>query len=121
MIQYMELLDDTFIAEAAPKHTVNTDEIKEAAMKKNILKVTAALAVCLVILWLIQMLLMPKYMTESKEGNLIAEYYDEYGGNDVIFIGVCGFTMLAKLAKYMWRRVRHRIQCSRLMKPQCSH
>ena len=58
-------------------------------MKKNILKVTAALAVCLVILWLIQMLLMPKYMTESKEGNLIAEYYDEYGGNDVIFIGDC--------------------------------
>ena len=35
MIQYMELLDDTFIAEAAPKHAVNTDEIKEAAMKKN--------------------------------------------------------------------------------------
>ena len=58
-------------------------------MKKNILKVTAALAVCLVILWLIQMLLMPKYMTESKEGNLIAEYYDEYGNNDVIFIGDC--------------------------------
>ena len=35
-------------------------------MKKNVLKLTAALAVCLVILWLLQMLLMPKYMTESK-------------------------------------------------------
>ena len=47
-------------------------------MKKNFLKLTAALAVCLVILWLVQGLLMPKYMTESKEGNLIAEYYDDF-------------------------------------------
>ncbi|MBQ2920544.1 MAG: SGNH/GDSL hydrolase family protein [Oscillospiraceae bacterium] len=61
-------------------------------MKKNFLKLTAALAVCLVVLWLLQMLLMPKYMTESKEGNLIAEYYDdfeEHGPHDVIFIGDC--------------------------------
>ena len=58
-------------------------------MKKNAIKLTAALAVCLVILWLVQSLLMPKYMTESKEGNLIAEYYEEYGDNDVIFIGDC--------------------------------
>ena len=58
-------------------------------MKKNALKLTAALAVCIVILWLLQMLLMPKYMTESTEGNLIAEYYEEYGDNDVIFIGDC--------------------------------
>ncbi len=56
---------------------------------KNILKITAALAVCIVILGLVQMLLMPKYMSESKEGNLIAEYYEEYGDNDVIFIGDC--------------------------------
>lgn len=61
-------------------------------MKKHFLKLTAALAVCLVILWLVQGLLMPKYMTESKEGNLIAEYYDdfeEHGPHDVIFIGDC--------------------------------
>jgi len=58
-------------------------------MKKNALKLTAALALCLVVLWLLQMLLMPKYMTESKEGNRIAEDYDEDGGNDVIFIGDC--------------------------------
>ena len=58
-------------------------------MKKNILKVTAALVVCAVLLWLVQGLLMPKYMTESLEGNLIAEYYEEYGDNDVIFIGDC--------------------------------
>lgn len=61
-------------------------------MKKNFLKLTAALVVCAVILWLLQGLLMPKYMTESKEGNLIAEYYDdfeEHGPHDVIFIGDC--------------------------------
>ncbi len=32
---------------------------------------------------------MPKYMSESPEGALIAEYYDEAYGNDVIFIGDC--------------------------------
>ncbi len=58
-------------------------------MKHNFLKLTAALVVCAVILWLLQGLLMPKYMTESKEGNLISEYYEEYGNNDVIFIGDC--------------------------------
>ena len=61
-------------------------------MKKNFLKLTAALVVCAVLLWLVQGLLMPKYMTESKEGNLIAEYYDdfeEHGPHDVIFIGDC--------------------------------
>ena len=61
-------------------------------MKKNALKLTAALLVCAVLLWLVQGLLMPKYMTESKEGNLIAEYYDDYeehGPHDVIFIGDC--------------------------------
>ena len=61
-------------------------------MKKNALKLTAALAICLVLLWLVQMLLMPKYMTESLEGNLIAEYYEDYkehGPHDVIFIGDC--------------------------------
>jgi len=61
-------------------------------MKKNFLKLTAALVICAVLLWLIQGLLMPKYMTESKEGNLISEYYDdfeEHGPHDVIFIGDC--------------------------------
>lgn len=58
-------------------------------MKKNVIKIAAGLAAALVVLWLAQCLLMPKYATESQEGNLIAEYYDEYGGNDVIFIGDC--------------------------------
>lgn len=57
--------------------------------KKSIITISIALAVCLGILYLLQALLMPKYMSESKEGALIAEYYDEAGGNDVIFIGDC--------------------------------
>lgn len=57
--------------------------------KKSIAIFAAALAVALVLLWLLQMLLMPKYMTDVREGALIAEYYDEAGGNDVVFIGDC--------------------------------
>ncbi len=37
----------------------------------------------------LQALLMPKYMTDTKEGALIGEYYDQAGGHDVLFIGDC--------------------------------
>lgn len=47
------------------------------------------LCLCTAILVLLQMLLVPKYMTHSPEGALIGEYYDNAGGNDVIFIGDC--------------------------------
>lgn len=57
--------------------------------KKNVMGICTAVCICLLILWLLQALLMPKYMSESQEGALIAEYYDEAGGNDVIFIGDC--------------------------------
>ena len=42
-----------------------------------------------VILWLLTGLLTPKYMTDIQEGALIAEYYGEKTGHDVIFIGDC--------------------------------
>ena len=45
--------------------------------------------VCVLLFGLVQALLMPKYMTESPEGAIIAEYYDYAGDNDVIFIGDC--------------------------------
>lgn len=48
-----------------------------------------SLACCLVILWLLQLLLTPKYMGQSRDGSLIGEYYDNAGGNDVLFIGDC--------------------------------
>ena len=58
-------------------------------MKKKYLLLTSALAVSLALLFLLQALLMPKYMTSVKEGALIGEYYDNAGNNDVVFIGDC--------------------------------
>lgn len=52
-------------------------------------KFLLAFSICTTILILLQMLLVPKYMTASPEGALIGEYYDQAGDNDVIFIGDC--------------------------------
>jgi len=41
------------------------------------------------ILFLLQALLMPKYMSDIQEGAMIQEYYDNAGGNDVVFISDC--------------------------------
>lgn len=57
-------------------------------MKKKII-IAVSLVVCLALLWLLQALLVPKYMSESQEGALIAEYYDNDHNNDVIFVGDC--------------------------------
>ena len=59
-------------------------------MKKKFLILPAVLAVCLAALYLLQLLLVPKYM-EGKhvEGALISEYYQNAGNNDVIFVGDC--------------------------------
>ena len=40
-------------------------------------------------LWFLQKLVVPKYITENEEGVLCSEYYDNAGGNDVLFIGDC--------------------------------
>lgn len=47
-----------------------------------------ALIVC-VVLWLLQMLLVPKYMGRVVEGNLIPEYYQETAEHELIFLGDC--------------------------------
>ena len=53
------------------------------------------LTICLVVifilatLFLLQKLLVPKYMTGIVEGAMIAEYYDETHDHDVVFIGDC--------------------------------
>ncbi len=57
-------------------------------MKKRI-ALLAALAVSLAVLLLLQALLVPKYMDNTKEGALIGEYYENAGNNDVVFIGDC--------------------------------
>ena len=63
---------------------------------KIILPCVAILLVSVILLGLLQALVMPKYMTVSKEGALIAEYYRENTAHDVLFIGDCevyeGFT-----------------------------
>ncbi len=43
----------------------------------------------LLVLWLVQLLVMPKYMTDIPEGAMIAEYYQETTSHQVIFIGDC--------------------------------
>ena len=58
-------------------------------MQKKYVLLTAALIAALAVLLLLQALLVPKYMDNTKEGALIAEYYDNSGNNDVIFIGDC--------------------------------
>lgn len=40
-------------------------------------------------LWFLQRLVMPKYMSDIREGAMIAEYYQEEKNHDVIFIGDC--------------------------------
>ena len=56
---------------------------------KNLLGVTAVLAIFAVIFTLANMLLQPKYMTDLEEGSFISQYYKESGNHDVIFIGDC--------------------------------
>ncbi len=57
--------------------------------KKSVIFIALAICLCLLALWLLQALLMPKYMEDLQEGAMISEYYAEAGDNDVIFIGNC--------------------------------
>lgn len=59
--------------------------------KKNWKSLIYAMLVFVVLLslWLLQRLVMPKYMSEATEGSMIAEYYAESKNHDVIFIGDC--------------------------------
>lgn len=57
--------------------------------KKTTLILCVCLVFCLGLLWLLQALLMPKYMGKVKEGALIGEYYQNAGNNDVVFVGDC--------------------------------
>ncbi len=58
-------------------------------MKKKILKILAVSVTVTVLLGLLQALVVPKYMDESIDGALTAEYYGFAGDNDVVFIGDC--------------------------------
>ncbi len=56
---------------------------------KIAIKIIASLFVIIIVLAALQRLVMPKYMSDTVEGALIAEYYDEVMDHDVIFIGDC--------------------------------
>jgi hypothetical protein len=58
-------------------------------MQKKYVLLPTALIVAVAILLLLQALLVPKYMDDTKEGALISEYYDCAENNDVVFVGDC--------------------------------
>ena len=53
------------------------------------LYILAGIILVLAILWLGQRLLMPKYVSDIREGSMIAEYYDDEADHDVVFVGDC--------------------------------
>lgn len=63
----------------------------ETATKKGqtTLKIAVAALIVLVSLFLLQRLLMPKYVDDVVEGAFVAEYYNEEKDHDVIFVGDC--------------------------------
>lgn len=62
--------------------------VKQKKQKKKLVFV-GIIFVILLSLWFLQRLVMPKYMSEAREGAMIAEYYAEEKNHDVIFIGDC--------------------------------
>lgn len=59
-------------------------------MKKKVaLRIIISVIIFAAIFLCLQRLLMPKYQTESKEGAMIKEYYQNAGDNDVVFITDC--------------------------------
>lgn len=64
-------------------------EKKNSSRIKNVLSVLMITVFIVTSLWLLQKLLVPKYMTGIVEGAMIAEYYDEAKDHDVVFVGDC--------------------------------
>ena len=58
-------------------------------MKKKLILSICILLATVLVLGFLQMLVTPKYMTTSRDGALIGEYYREKTAHDVVFIGDC--------------------------------
>ena len=56
---------------------------------KRALKIVISVLIVLGSLFLLQRLLMPKYVDGVVEGAFVAEYYQEVKDHDVIFVGDC--------------------------------
>ena len=57
--------------------------------RKRIIRAVCSVLVVASTLFMLQRLLLPKYVSDVVEGRLIAEYYAEEKDHDVIFIGDC--------------------------------
>lgn len=57
--------------------------------KKKIIKIACSVVIILSGIFLLQRLLVPKYVSEVVEGRLIEEYYNDEKDHDVVFIGDC--------------------------------
>jgi len=64
-------------------------EEKKTSRSRKVLTFCGVTVFVLASLYLLQKLLVPKYMTGIVEGAMIAEYYDEEHDHDVVFIGDC--------------------------------
>ncbi len=56
---------------------------------KKIISIIAAVLVVVAVLFALQRVLTPKYVSEAQDGRLIAEYYDSAKNHDVVFVGDC--------------------------------
>ena len=63
--------------------------MKLSTRKKSIVRAAVSVIFILATLFLLQRLLVPKYVSDVVEGSLISEYYREDKNHDVIFIGDC--------------------------------
>lgn len=63
--------------------------MKQNAKLQNFIKITVSALIVLTSLFLLQRLLVPKYVDGIVEGAFVAEYYQEEKDFDVIFIGDC--------------------------------
>ena len=66
-----------------------TETVSKAVKKHTGLKIAVSVLIVAASLWLLQRLLVPKYVDDVVEGAFVAEYYGEEKDHDVIFIGDC--------------------------------
>ena len=57
--------------------------------RKTLLAIIAGVLVLACLLWFLNALFLPKYMSEIPEGALIREYYDETEPHQILFVGDC--------------------------------
>jgi len=68
-----------------------TDKLTVKKRTGRIIAAVSFLIAAVLLLWLLQALLVPKYMSFPYDGALVREYYDSQPEHDVIFLGDCEF------------------------------